>query len=114
RAPSIAAVAVYLHVSSAGPLLTSGFWLITSERFDPRTARKRFGQIAAAGTLGGLLSALVAERVAAIFGVTAMLPFLAALHLLCAWMVRLLALEGETPRDREPVESDAASSSASR
>ena len=28
-------------------LLASGFWLIASERFDPRTAKKRFGQIAA-------------------------------------------------------------------
>ena len=54
-APRFAAVLVYLHVSGAGPLLASGFWLIASERFDPRTAKKRFGQIAGAGTLGGLL-----------------------------------------------------------
>jgi AAA family ATP:ADP antiporter len=67
--PAATATAVYLHVSGAGPLLTSGFWLISSERFDPRTAKRRFGQIAAAGTLGGLLSALAAERVAAMFGV---------------------------------------------
>ena len=37
-APSIIAVFVYLHVSGAGPLLASGFWLIATERFDPRTA----------------------------------------------------------------------------
>src|SRR5262245_41867812 len=36
RAPSIAAVIVYLHISAAGPVLASGFWLIASERFDPR------------------------------------------------------------------------------
>ena len=29
-----------------GPMLGSGFWLIATERFDPRTAKKRFGQIA--------------------------------------------------------------------
>ena len=69
RAPAAAAVIVYLHISGAGPLLGSGFWLIASERFDPRTAKRRFGQIAGAGTLGGLLSALLAERVAALFGV---------------------------------------------
>ena len=68
----------YLHISGAGPLLASGFWLIASERFDPRTAKKRFGQMAGAGTLGGLLSALLAERIAAVFGVPAMLPLLAA------------------------------------
>ena len=91
RIPSLAAVLVYLHVSAAGPLLASGFWLIASERFDPRTAKRRFGQIAGAGTLGGLLSALLAERLAAWFGVASMLPFLAAFNFLCAWLVRRLA-----------------------
>ena len=37
------AVAVYLHISCAGPVLASGFWLIASERFDPHTAKQRFG-----------------------------------------------------------------------
>src|SRR6185503_3520103 len=92
-APAVAAVAVYLQISGLGPMLGSGFWLITSERFDPRTAKQRFGQIAAAGTLGGLLAALLAERVAALLGVAAMLPFLAALHFLSAWQVRRLAVE---------------------
>ena len=68
QAPLATAVAVYLHVSAAGPILASGFWLIASERFDPHTAKKRYGHIAAAGTLGGLVSALATERVAAIFG----------------------------------------------
>src|SRR5262245_47958677 len=94
RIPPVAAVLVYLHVSAAGPLLASGFWLIASERFDPRTAKKRFGQIAAAGTLGGLLSALLAERVAAWLGVASMLPFLAAFNFMSAWFVRRLAADG--------------------
>jgi AAA family ATP:ADP antiporter len=93
RERSVAAVLVYLHISGAGPLLASGFWLIVSERFDPRTAKKRFGQFAGAGTLGGLLCALLAERVAAVFGVAAMLPFLAAIQFASAWMVRQLAIE---------------------
>jgi len=93
RAAAPAAVIVYLHISGIGPLLGSGFWLISSERFDPRTAKRTFGQIAAAGTLGGLLSALLAERVASLLGVAAMLPFLAAFHFLSAWQVRRLALE---------------------
>ena len=89
--PAAVAVAVYLHTSTLGPLVASGFWLITSERFDPHSARKRFGQIAGAGTLGGLLSALVAERAATRFGVPAMLPWLAFLQFLCAYLVWLLA-----------------------
>lgn len=90
-APVLAARAVYLHVSGLGPMLGSGFWLITTERFDPHTARRHFGRIAAAGTLSGLAGALVAERVAAIYGTAAMLPVLAALNLLCAWQIRTLA-----------------------
>jgi hypothetical protein len=95
KASAPAAVIVYLHISGVGPVLGSGFWLISSERFDPRTAKQRFGQIAAAGTLGGLLSALLAERVAALFGVAAMLPVLAAFHFLSAWQVRRLAVESQ-------------------
>lgn len=90
RAPAVAAVIVYLHISGAGPVLGSGFWLIATERFDPRTAKKRFGQIAGAGTIGGLMSAVLAERVAALFGAAAMLPFLGAFHFLSAWQVRQL------------------------
>ena len=62
-APRTAAILVYLQVSGVGPLLGSGFWLIATERFDPHTAKKRFGQIAGAGTLGGLVGGFVAERV---------------------------------------------------
>jgi AAA family ATP:ADP antiporter len=100
KARSPAAVIVYLHISGIGPILGSGFWLISSERFDPRTAKRRFGQIAAAGTLGGLLSALLAERVAALLGVAAMLPFLGAFHLLSAWQVRRLAMESQAAMGR--------------
>jgi ATP:ADP antiporter, AAA family len=89
--PSKIAILIYLHVSGAGPLLASGFWLISSERFDPRTAKRRFGQIAAAGTLGGLLSAVAAERIGAMLGAPAMLPALAVLQLVCAGLVYVLS-----------------------
>jgi ATP:ADP antiporter, AAA family len=91
RAPVVAVVAVYLQISGFGPMLGSGFWLIASERFDPRTAKQRFGQIAGVGTLGGLLGGLLAERIAATVGVEAMLPVLAAVNVLCAWHIRRLA-----------------------
>ena len=95
-APVPTAVAVYLHVSGAGPLLASGFWLIVSERFDPRTAKRRFGQIAGAGTLGGLFGALLAERVAALFGAPSMLLCLAGFQLVAAGLARQLG-DGATP-----------------
>jgi hypothetical protein len=91
-APRAAAILVYLQVSGVGPLLGSGFWLIATERFDPHTAKKRFGQIAGAGTLGGLAGGFVAERVGIVFGVAAMLPVLAAASLYCAWVIRRLAV----------------------
>ena len=90
-APSGSAILLYLHVSAAGPLLASGFWLIASERFDPHSAKRHFGRLAGAGTLGGLLSAVVAERAAAWFGAPAILPILALLQAVSAVLVRRLA-----------------------
>ena len=110
-APTIAAIVVYLHISGAGPLLASGFWLISSERFDPRTAKKRFGQLAGAGTLGGLVSALVAERVASLFGTPAILPLLTGLQFACAILVRRLAAGSTRPALAMPVDAPAASAS---
>jgi AAA family ATP:ADP antiporter len=89
--PVLAARLVYLQISGLGPMLGSSFWLIASERFDPHTARQHFGRIAGVGTLTGLVGALVAERVAVIVGVTAMLPLLAVVNLFCAWQIRRLA-----------------------
>ena len=43
-APKLAAAGVYLQISGVGPMLGSGFWLLASERFDPRTAKRHFGQ----------------------------------------------------------------------
>jgi AAA family ATP:ADP antiporter len=91
RAPRMIAVMVYLHISGAGPMLGSGFWLIASERFDPRTAKRRFGQIAGIGTLGGLAGGMLAERLGALLGIPAVLVFLAAINLICAFLVRRLA-----------------------
>jgi hypothetical protein len=80
-------------------MLGSGFWLLASERFDPHTAKKTFGQIAAAGTLGGLLAGIGAARAATIGGVRAMLLLSAGLALLTAWLTRRLAhSSGRIPR----------------
>jgi len=89
--PRVAAILVYLQISGLGPLLGSSFWVIASDCFDPRTAKRRFGQIQGAGTLGGLVGGGIAYEIAATFGVRAMLPVLAALNLGCAWTVFQLA-----------------------
>ena len=92
--PALASQAFFLQTNALGPVLSSGFWLVVSEQFDPRTARIYFGRIAAVHTLGGLGGAFVAARVPDAFDATAMLPVLAVLNLLCAWQVRRLARTG--------------------
>jgi hypothetical protein len=89
-APKLAAEALYLQISGLGPMLGSGYWLIVTEHFDPHTARRVFGRIGAAGTVSGLVGALVADRLAAAFGITVMFPILAALNAACAWQTRAL------------------------
>jgi hypothetical protein len=89
-APKLAAAALYLQISGVGPMLGSGFWLIVTEHFDPHTARRVFGRIGAAGTVSGLVGALLADRLASTFGISAMFPILAALNAVCAWQTRAL------------------------
>lgn len=86
--PAAAAVVVWLHVAAIGPVLLSGFWSILNERFDPRTARRVIGRIAAFGTLGGLAGGAIAERSAAWLGVPATLAVLALLQGACALLLR--------------------------
>jgi hypothetical protein len=105
-APAFAAQAVYLQISGLGPMLGSGFWLIATEQFDPHTARQHFGRIAGVATLTGLAGALAAERVASLYGVTMMLPVLAALNVLCAWQIRRLARQSGERARTGPVTAD--------
>ena len=81
--PAVAAVAVYLHYYALGALLISGFWSLVSERFDPRTLKRAVGPIGTSGAVGGLVGGLVAFRAADLLPVSAMLPILATLHLVC-------------------------------
>ncbi|MEN6604264.1 MAG: hypothetical protein ABFD86_17775, partial [Bryobacteraceae bacterium] len=82
--PKLAAVLVYLHLVAFGAVLLSGFWSLANELLDPHTAKQRFGQIAGAGTMGGILGGLAAERVAAWFDTSSVLLWLALLHFLGA------------------------------
>ena len=101
-APEATAVLLFLHTSATGPLLTSGFWLIATEHFDPRTAKRRFGQLTGAGTAGGLLGAVVSERVAATLGAPAMLLVLAGFQFLTVWLFSRFALDARTAAKLEP------------
>lgn len=79
--PRAVAAFTYVHIIALGPVLLSGFWALASERFDPREARRQFGQITAFGTIGAVSGPLLAERVAQLRSTTDLLLFLAILQL---------------------------------
>jgi len=90
--PRLAAVLIYLHLAAFGAVLLSGFWSVTNETLDPHTAKRRFGQIAAAGTVGGLGGGLVAASL----GTGNVLVWLAGLHI--AGAGALAAMREISPR----------------
>ena len=69
-APTAAAVAVYLLISGLGPILGSGFWLIATERFDPRTARVSITRITTGASIGGLLGGLLSAPLGSVLSLT--------------------------------------------
>lgn len=81
--PKLAAIILYLHMAIFGAILISGFWSVVNERFDPHSAKRTIARVAAAATLGGVLGGVIAQRVAALVDVRAMLLVLSALHLAC-------------------------------
>lgn len=81
--PRLWSVLIYLHIVALGAILLSGFWSVMAESFDPRTAKQMFGRITGAGTAGGIVGGLLAERMAAVFSAASVLLLLAAFHLLC-------------------------------
>src|SRR4051812_18627471 len=88
--PEIASVMIYLHMAGVGAVLLSTFWSMLNEEFDPREAKRRFGQIAAGGTIGGLIGGLAAERTVAWSGPPALMLGLAGLHLVCGGFLALV------------------------
>ncbi len=101
-APKAAAVLVYIHFNSLGALMVSSFWSLINERFDPRSAKKSFGYVGAAGTVGGVLGGLFAERSGALLPVQAMLPALGVIHFACALLVmKIRAVPIASPRKIE-------------
>ncbi|MBS1851590.1 MAG: hypothetical protein JST79_11795 [Acidobacteria bacterium] len=104
-------VAVYIHVVGLGAIVLSSFWSLLNEQFDPRTGKKYFGRIAGAGTLGGILGGVAAERFAVLLPPTAILLFLGSVHLLCGvlsfFLVRRFRDRGEA-KPKEPEGATAA------
>jgi ATP/ADP translocase len=83
--PRPIATFIFMHQMLLGPILVSGFWSVVSECFDPRTARRVLGTIGTGATIGAVLGAVLAERVAAMIGTAELLPAIALLELFVSW-----------------------------
>jgi ATP:ADP antiporter, AAA family len=81
--PRLAAAAVYLHMAVFGATVTSGFWSLVNERFDPYTARRVMGRLGLGASLGGVGGGLLAWSAAGILPVPAMLALMAAFNVIC-------------------------------
>ena len=95
---------VYLHIVGFGAILLSGFWSVANEAFDPREAKIRFGRIAGAGTGGGILGGILAERTVYLINTESLLLLLAALQFLAFPLLMIMrgqsqAAPGSTVKD---------------
>lgn len=82
RVPRIAAVSLYIHTTSFGAVVVSGFWSVVNERFDPHTAKLVIGRIAGGATAGGVLGGLAAWQGASQLSIGGMVLVLAAVSTL--------------------------------
>jgi ATP:ADP antiporter, AAA family len=98
--PGLAALLIYLQMTIFGSVLISGFWSMLDDRFDARSARKQFGGIVAASTLGGIVGGLLAGHIGATMGVATMLPVLAFLHVVCAFIAANVGSRDKSPQRR--------------
>ena len=105
--PRPVALVVYMHQTLVGPILVSGFWSVVSECFDPRTARRVLGTIGTGATVGAIVGAVLAERVAAMAGTELLLPMIAGLELLAAWRLARVGRDCQVPTDNKPVLKEA-------
>ena len=91
QASRLAAVVLYLHMAIFGAILISGFWSVINERFDPHTAKLKIARVAAAAALGGVLGGIIAQWVASLVDVRAMLLVLSVLHLACVFLIHAIS-----------------------
>jgi AAA family ATP:ADP antiporter len=78
--PGVAGVLLYLEVAASGGILSSGYWSIVNERFDPWTAKKVMGRLGLGASLGGVAGGLLALAVSTVAPLPAMLLLTAALN----------------------------------
>ncbi len=92
--PRLSAVLFYLWTVIAALLLASGFWIIVSDVFSVREAKRLFGLISAGGAMGTLVTGLSVSMLLASFRPVHLIPLLVVMLLLAQGTLELM------PRDR--------------
>ena len=90
--PTRVAILFYLHFAGIGSALVSLFWSLVNEAYDPHRAKREVARIGSAAAAGGVLGALLAERLAAWSLDSLGFVALATIHLGCAlasWRMRV-------------------------
>ncbi|HLM72545.1 MAG TPA: hypothetical protein VK459_07635, partial [Polyangiaceae bacterium] len=89
---------LYAWTSVSNTLLISGYWTVYNERFDPRTARKLFGIVGMATTIGGVVGGVGSHSLLRVVEPESLLLSLAGVDILAALAV--LRLASSTPQRR--------------
>lgn len=100
--PPLTAVVVYLHTASLGATVISAFWSMINERFDPHTARRAMGGIAAGSTFGGVVGGAGAWALAGVIPLPSMLLVLAVLSSSAAVAATRIGSPTAIARTHEP------------
>jgi len=87
-APRVAAALLYLHTTSVGAVVVSGFWSVVNERFDPYAAKALVARIGIGASIGGVLGGLFAWGGASALEIPTLILVLASLNALCALAAR--------------------------
>jgi len=93
-APSLAAVLVYVQIAATGGTLSSAFWSVVNERFDPWRARQVMRHLGLGAALGGIAGGALAWMGSRAIPVPATLLVIAALNV--AALVAIVRFGGET------------------
>ena len=96
--PTRVAILFYLHFAALGSSLVSLFWALVNEAYDPHRAKREVARIGSAAAAGGVLGALLAERLAAWSVDSLGFVALAVIHLGCALASSRMRLQGGPPR----------------
>ncbi len=99
-APRLAGVLLYLQIAATGGTLVSGFWSVTSERFDPWVLKGVMGRLGFGAALGGILGGGLALAASRYVPLLMLLPMTAGLNVLA--LVCLVRFAGDVTVAKPP------------